>query len=184
MNHHYRPRFLVVNGTTNCNDHPHDPVCDIDNNEYANSCLLAHHNAKFGYRGRCLRNCRHKGEVCAINGKTYISECAAWADFVSVDYPGPCVALGLIADGKMRQCPGVECRPLPHQDCIGITPPGACCPVCGGAIRLLYSRKQIDRALYVLQNRSTKSLTLKALLHALERQIQVSNPVVVAEMVC
>lgn len=57
----------------------------------------------------------------------------------------------------------------------GITPPGACCPVCAGAVRLLYSTQQINRALYTLQNRDTKPLTLRALLKTLERQIQVAQ---------
>lgn len=57
----------------------------------------------------------------------------------------------------------------------GITPPGACCPVCAGAVRLLYSTQQINRALFTLQNRDTKPLTLRALLKALERQIQVAQ---------
>lgn len=91
---------FLVNGTTNCANHPTDPVCDINNNEYANPCLLAHHNAKFAYRGPCLSNCRRSGSVCGINGRTYISECAAWADFSAVDYEGACIAVGLISDSK------------------------------------------------------------------------------------
>ncbi|XP_023312631.1 reversion-inducing cysteine-rich protein with Kazal motifs-like [Anoplophora glabripennis] len=56
-----------------------------------------------------------------------------------------------------------------------ITPPGACCPICGGSLRILYSRKQIDRALYALQNQTTKSLNLISVLRALERQIQLAQ---------
>lgn len=82
---------------------------------------------------------------------------------------------GLITDKNIRQCPAVKCPPLSDNTCLGITPPGACCPICGGALKLLYSRKQIDRALYVLQNKSTAPLTLKSLLKALERQIQVAQ---------
>jgi len=58
---------------------------------------------------------------------------------------------------------------------LGITPPGACCPICGGSLRLLYSRKQIDRALYACQNRSTEAVNLKSLLRSLERQVQVAQ---------
>lgn len=58
---------------------------------------------------------------------------------------------------------------------LGITPPGACCPVCAGAVRLLYSTQQINRALYTLQNKDTRPLSLRALLKALERQIQVAQ---------
>lgn len=58
---------------------------------------------------------------------------------------------------------------------LGITPPGACCPVCGGALRLLYSRKQIDRALYALPTPNTGPLHLRSTLLALERQIQLAQ---------
>lgn len=40
---------------------------------------------------------------------------------------------------------------------------------------MLYSRKQIDRALYALQNGNTEPLNLKATLKALERQIQLAQ---------
>lgn len=112
--------FLLVDGTANCTLHPHDPVCDLDNREHANSCWLAHHNAKLAYRGPCLRNCRHTGEVCGINGKTYISECAAWADFVSIDYKGRCMAVGLITDGMGQQCDNIQCLTLSDEDCLGM----------------------------------------------------------------
>lgn len=92
-----------------------------------------------------------------------------------MDYEGPCIAVGLISDTKNQQCSFVKCRPLPDPDCLGITPPGACCPVCSGAMRLLYSKKQIDRALYALSEKDTYPLTLKAVLHALDRQVHVAQ---------
>lgn len=147
----------------------------MDNKEYLNTCALAHNNAKLAYQGPCLKNCRTKGEVCGINGKTYTSECAAYSDFISVDYDGPCTSVGLISDVKMHQCSNIKCKPLTDPDCQGFTPPGACCPMCGGAVRLLYSRKQIDRALYALGEKSADPLTLRQLLKALDRQIQVAQ---------
>lgn len=165
--------FFLVNGSTNCRNYPEDPVCDTKNRQYPNSCFLAHNNSRFAYKGPCLKNCQNSGQVCAINGRTYMSECAAFADMVSVDYLGPCVAVGLITDTKTPSCANVICEELSNPNCLGVTPPGACCPICGGALRLLYSRKQIDRALYALQNGSTDSLTLRALLKSLERQVQV-----------
>lgn len=56
-----------------------------------------------------------------------------------------------------------------------IIPPGACCPVCGGAIRIIYSRKQIDRALLALKGKNTELLTLKGILRALDNLIQVAH---------
>lgn len=120
------------------------------------------------------------GLVCGINGNTYSSECAAWSDYVSVDYEGPCVAVGLITDFMNEKCimDHITCPPLAKANCIGFTPPGACCPVCGGAIKLLYSRKQIDRALYALRGQSLTALTLKAVLKSLQRHVQVAECVV------
>nr|XP_022911269.1 reversion-inducing cysteine-rich protein with Kazal motifs [Onthophagus taurus] len=171
-------QYQCINGTTRCEKLRFDPVCDINNQQHDNICHLAHSNKKFAYNGPCLQNCNYKGTVCAINGRTYISECAAHADFASVDYPGPCLAVGTITDKKQKQCthPDIECKQLSDPNCLGFTPPGACCPICGGAIRLLYSRKQIDRALYGLQGENDiYPLTLKALLQALERQVQVAQ---------
>lgn len=154
---------------------PRDPVCDIENREHANICFLAHSNAKLAYWGSCLINCKHIGKVCGINGKTYISECAALADYVGVDYNGPCVTIGLITEKNVKQCSSVKCSPLPDKNCMGVTPPGACCPVCGGAVKLLYSSRQIDRALYALQNKSAEPVSLRGLLKALQRHIQVAQ---------
>lgn len=120
------------------------------------------------------------GEVCGINGNTYRSECAALADFVSVDYQGPCLAVGLVTDSMTEKCnlDHITCPALTKTNCIGFTPPGACCPVCGGAMKLLYSRKQIDRALYALRGHSLTALTLKAVLKSLQRHIQVAECVI------
>lgn len=159
----------------NCSRVPQDPVCDTENHQHPNSCYLVRRGKKFAYRGHCLHNCDHSTPVCGINGKTYASQCAAIADYVTVDYIGPCNTVGLIADVKTIQCANVQCSVLPTDNCIGYTPPGACCPICGGVIRFLYSRKQIDRALYALQGHSLESLTLKSILSSLERQIQVAQ---------
>ncbi|XP_066254159.1 reversion-inducing cysteine-rich protein with Kazal motifs [Euwallacea similis] len=168
-------QYECVDGATECSSLPTEPVCDVDNQQFDNSCLLAHHNAKLAYRGPCLKHCRRKGQVCGINGRSYNSECAANADMVSMDYDGPCLAIGLITPTRSRQCPNVKCPKLADPLCLGVTPPGACCPICGGSLRLLYSRKQIDRALYALQNHSTEAVNLKALLRGLQRQIQVAQ---------
>lgn len=57
-----------------------------------------------------------------------------------------------------------------------IIPPGACCPVCGGgAVRIIYSRKQIDRVLFTLKAKNTDMLTLKGILRALDNLVQVAQ---------
>jgi len=54
-------------------------------------------------------------------------------------------------------------------------PPGACCPICAGAVRIVYSRKQVDRALYALKGKNTESLTLRSIMRTLENLIQISQ---------
>lgn len=77
--------------------------------------------------------------MCGADGNTYGSQCAATSRSVLVDYPGPCMAVGVIETQAKAQCgPPVQCAPLALEGCLGTTPPGACCPVCAGAIRVLY----------------------------------------------
>lgn len=90
-----------------------------------------------------------------------------------VDYFGTCKAVGLI-DTETR-CSSVKCpRKLP-ENCLGIIPTGACCPVCAGALKIVYSRKQIDRGIYALKNTDLEALTLKSLMKSLEQLIKVSS---------
>lgn len=90
-----------------------------------------------------------------------------------VDYFGPCKAVGFIdTDTK---CSYVKCpRKLPDH-CLGIIPTGACCPICAGALKIVYSRKQIDRGIYALKNTDLEALTLKSILKSLQQLIKVSS---------
>lgn len=116
------------------------------------------------------------GTVCGVNGVTYISECAAWAEYVSVDYLGPCLAVGPISDQMEPKCTfdRIVCLPLKKSNCQGFTAPGACCPKCGGALRMLYSKKQIDRALYGT-NISATVINLNNVMRALERHVKIAE---------
>lgn len=159
-----------------CSELPRDPVCDVDQQEHSNLCYLARYGKALAYKGPCLVDCKTDGPVCGIDGETYISECAAKANHISVDYRGPCLAVGLISEEAKPQCgPAVACPSLPADGCFAVTPPGACCPICAGALRLLYSRKQVDRALYALKGTPTNALTVAAILEALERQVQIAE---------
>ncbi|XP_021916359.1 reversion-inducing cysteine-rich protein with Kazal motifs isoform X1 [Zootermopsis nevadensis] len=171
------PQFQCVDVTAPCTNMPHDPVCDTDGQEHPNVCYLIRYRKALAYTGPCLVNCENDGPVCGIDGETYLSECGAHANLVSVDYRGPCIAVGLIGDQAKLQCSDstVKCLPLARLGCMGITPPGACCPVCGGSLRLLYSQKQVDRALYALRGNAVSALTVKAVLQSLERQVQVAE---------
>lgn len=104
------------------------------------------------------------GVVCGADGQSHLSECAALAARVSVDYKGPCVAVGGANGIASAQCgASVQCPPLAAEGCAADTPPGACCPVCGGALRMLVSAKQAARAAYVAREAATVSAVLAAL---------------------
>lgn len=120
------------------------PVCDQDNREHTSACALVKSGVILAYRGACLRGCSLRGPVCGINGEVYSSECAAWAEKTAVDYYGHCVAVGVINGETRKKCgDAVKCQSLGNSGCIGVVPPGACCPICGGAGRIYYSRKQV-----------------------------------------
>lgn len=90
-----------------------------------------------------------------------------------VDYNENCKAVGLI-DSESR-CHNVKCAHNLPIDCLGVIPTGACCPVCGGVIRIIYSRKQIDRGIYALKNSNLETLTLRSLFKSLLRLVKVSS---------
>nr|XP_034834527.1 reversion-inducing cysteine-rich protein with Kazal motifs [Maniola hyperantus] len=169
------PQFKCVN-TTACNAQPSIPVCDTDGRTHSNPCHLVMSGRKLAYWGQCLRGCSAKGNVCGVNGIGYISECAAWAEYVSVDYIGLCFAVGPVSDRMEPKCQidRIVCPPLKMQNCLGFTAPGACCPKCGGALRILYSKKQIDRALYGT-NISASVINLHNVLSALDRHVKVAQ---------
>ncbi|KAF4519249.1 hypothetical protein B566_EDAN002137 [Ephemera danica] len=167
-------QFQCVDVMTPCTSFAHEPMCDTDNQEHPNLCYLVRYGKRLAYKGHCLNNCRSQGLVCGIDGQTHLSECAALAARVAVDYSGPCVAVGLAGDLPVPRCgESVQCPPLSSPGCQASTPPGACCPVCGGALRLLYSQKQVDRALYAV--RDVSAMSLSAILTALNRHVQVAE---------
>lgn len=88
---------------------------------------------------------------------------------------GPCQDLGLLTATLGPRCTRIKCNALPTPSCLPIIPPGACCPVCSGSFRIVYSRKQIDRALYALNNQNTYLLTLRSVLKSLAALIRTSD---------
>lgn len=91
------------------------------------------------------------------------------------DYDGECREIGLLTNTMGPRCASVKCNSNFQCKESAIIPPGACCPVCGGAVRIIYSRKQIDRALFTLKSKNTDILTLKGILRALDHLIQVAH---------
>lgn len=88
---------------------------------------------------------------------------------------GKCQEVGLLTNTLGQRCNNVQCEPIAEKHCIRIVPPAACCPICSGALRIVFSRKQIDRALYALKGQNTDALTLRAILAALAELIRVSQ---------
>ncbi|KNC24010.1 hypothetical protein FF38_11603 [Lucilia cuprina] len=173
----HRPclQYKCVNQTLPCGKSEHS-VCDSKGVTFKSACDLLNSKSSFSHWGSCNRGCSWKGPVCGINGVDYPHECAAWADYVLVDYKGRCREVGLLTNEMERKrCRQVKCSNTPSPYCPSIIPPGACCPICAGAFRIIYSRKQIDRALYALRGQHKDLLTLHSVLRELDSLIQISE---------
>lgn len=172
----HRPclQYRCVNLTSDCLNSG-KPVCDTRGVTYPSACHLLSAKSQLAHFGSCFRSCSWKGPVCGINGVTYRNECEAWADYILVDYKGPCKEVGILASDMGRRCKLFKCPEPPSPYCRNIIPPGACCPICTGAFRVIYSRKQVDRALYALKGKNMELLTLRSILKALDELIQISE---------
>ncbi|CAD7005890.1 unnamed protein product [Ceratitis capitata] len=173
----HRPclQYQCVNLTTACANVEPQPVCDTQRRTHASPCHLLAARATLAHWGSCFRTCSMQGPVCGINGVTYAHECAAWADYIIVDYRNRCRQVGLLAADMGPRCHTVKCARLPSSYCRTIVPPGACCAICAGAFRIVYSRKQIDRALYAVRAQNKDLLTLHSVLQALDALVQLSE---------
>ncbi|EDV97140.1 reversion-inducing cysteine-rich protein with Kazal motifs [Drosophila grimshawi] len=174
------PQYICVNvSSTSCGSHHAEELCDTLGKTHPNPCSLLLSNSQLAYWGACRSNHDNGNQlmpVCGINGVTYRSRSAALADFVQVDYVGRCREVGLLVADMGRRCQTVQCgAPMPPL-CRQIVPPGACCPICGvAAFRIIYSRKQLDRAFYALRGQESSLLTLHGVLQELDRLVQVSE---------
>ncbi|XP_054718060.1 reversion-inducing cysteine-rich protein with Kazal motifs-like [Uloborus diversus] len=138
------PQHICVS-KEQCEDKPYSPVCDTDNDEHPNACLLLQKKRKIAYFGKCLENCQRKGKVCGHDGQEYVSECAAWGVKMSIDYRGPCIHLESGPHDDRNRCSKVVCQPLPSEHCNGIKPPNSCCAFCGATLKLVYSQRLLDQ---------------------------------------
>ncbi|XP_066303193.1 reversion-inducing cysteine-rich protein with Kazal motifs-like isoform X2 [Branchiostoma lanceolatum] len=151
-----------------CEGEEEDPVCDADGVQHPNYCQLLAAGKLLGYHAPCREPCK-VSPVCGHNGETYESSCAAHAARVSIDYEGPCLAVGLRpGQGQYPECSTVSC---PDSNlCEGIIPPGACCPVCGGVLAMLYSGWYVD---LVSRQASIGPITVTQVIQQLRNHVSV-----------
>uniref|UniRef100_A0A4W3JZY4 Reversion-inducing cysteine-rich protein with Kazal motifs n=1 Tax=Callorhinchus milii TaxID=7868 RepID=A0A4W3JZY4_CALMI len=137
-------QYECISRPVNCELLAIEPVCDTENVEHINLCALYQRSKTLSYTGPCQDVCRYEA-VCGHNGETYNNVCAAYSDRVAVDYYGSCQAVGILSDFSSHpECSSVTCPSLPSSRCKPVTPPGACCPLCAGMLRVLWSNDQLD----------------------------------------
>ena len=152
-------------------DQARDPVCDTDHMEHSNLCTLYQRGKSLSYRGPCQPFCRAKEPVCGHNGETYSSVCAAYSDRVAVDYYGPCQAVGVLSEySAVAECAAVKCPSLSAIGCKPIIPPGACCPLCAGMLRVLFDKEKLDTIAKVT---SKKPITVVEILQKVRMHVSV-----------
>ncbi|ETE66476.1 Reversion-inducing cysteine-rich protein with Kazal motifs, partial [Ophiophagus hannah] len=89
--------------------------------------------------------CKSVDLVCGHNGETYSNICAAFSDRVAVDYNGLCQAVGVLSDYSYQgECVSVTCSRLSATGYKPVIPPGACCPLYAGILRVLYDKEKLD----------------------------------------
>ncbi|XP_066902400.1 reversion-inducing cysteine-rich protein with Kazal motifs [Halyomorpha halys] len=171
---HKCPQYTCVNTKISCNNMPEELVCDTEGHTHENSCYLIQKKKTLAYFGRCLANCRTDGMVCGVDGNNYMSECAAHARYISVDYDGPCVTIGTVSVEPKVQCAQVNCPPLAASQCMAFTPPGACCPICAGAFTVLISKKEVERGM-LMSPHGLEQFSVETVMAHLEREVSVTE---------
>ncbi|XP_033639318.1 reversion-inducing cysteine-rich protein with Kazal motifs-like [Asterias rubens] len=147
----------VLTGHHSCSNEPYSPACDTDGRQHSNLCALHRREKILDYLGPCQTRCSavNRRQVCGQNGETYLSECAACSDRTIIDYYGPCEAVGKqTGNATEPQCASVQCPEPLIAHCVGITPPGACCPVCAAYTRVLYSVTEAERTAAAFGNQA------------------------------
>ncbi|KAM3929755.1 reversion-inducing cysteine-rich protein with Kazal motifs isoform 1-T1 [Leptodactylus fuscus] len=126
-------------------EHVREPVCDSDNTEHPNICTLYQRGKQLSYKGSCQPFCKSMEPVCGHNGETYANVCNAYSDRVAVDYYGRCQDVGIFSQNNIHsECASVKCPTKPKAGCKAVIPPGACCPLCAGVLRISYDKDKLD----------------------------------------
>ncbi|XP_038077039.1 reversion-inducing cysteine-rich protein with Kazal motifs-like [Patiria miniata] len=169
------PQYECIVPSHHCSKEARAPSCDTDGREHSNLCSLHKRGKTLDYLGPCQARCNavNRRQVCGQDGETYPSECAAWSNRAIIDYYGPCVAVGKRTENETApQCSSVKCPDTSVPHCIGVTPPGACCPVCAAYTRILYSKDEADRAAAAFGN---KAVSVAEVLKGLRTLIAVAE---------
>ncbi|XP_067139250.1 reversion-inducing cysteine-rich protein with Kazal motifs-like [Centruroides vittatus] len=151
-------QYLCVN-IRNCSKQANLTVCDTEGNEHSNLCFMLNAGKTLEYLGHCKKNCESKGMVCGHDGETYNSECAALANYVTVDYKGSCTATQFLS---LKTSCNVSCQPLSSRHCNPLYLPESCCPVCGGAFQLLFSHNIYDEIIGAIKDEQQSRLSAVA----------------------
>uniref|UniRef100_A0A8C9U327 Reversion-inducing cysteine-rich protein with Kazal motifs n=1 Tax=Scleropages formosus TaxID=113540 RepID=A0A8C9U327_SCLFO len=131
--------------TLTCDTTRAEPVCDTTHTEHPNLCVLQQRGRNLSYTGHCQEACRKRRPVCGHDGETYGTVCEAHSHRVALDYHGHCYAVGGVSEFTPESgCSSVVCPPLSARGCKPVTPPGACCPLCAGMLRILWNKVQMD----------------------------------------
>ncbi|XP_006005911.1 reversion-inducing cysteine-rich protein with Kazal motifs [Latimeria chalumnae] len=164
-------QFECVSKSVTCDQEPLETVCDTENVEHPSRCVLYQRGKMLSYVGSCQPICRSNRRVCGHNGETYSNLCAAYSDRVAVDYYGTCQAVGVLSGySSHSQCSSVMCPTLSVSGCKPITPPGACCPLCAGMLRVLFSTDQLNIFSEIIDGRP---LTVHDILRSIRLHISV-----------
>uniref|UniRef100_A0A8C5ME93 Reversion-inducing cysteine-rich protein with Kazal motifs n=1 Tax=Leptobrachium leishanense TaxID=445787 RepID=A0A8C5ME93_9ANUR len=138
------PQYECISRQLKC-DYSQDPVCDTDNVEHGNICTLYQRGKQLSYKGSCQHFCKSVEPVCGQNGETYSSVCSAYSDRVAVDYYGSCKDVSIFSHHSLHtECSSVKCPRIPVEGYNLVTPPGACCPLCAGVLRILFDKDKLD----------------------------------------
>lgn len=139
------PQYECVGRPAPCDKNSVEPVCDTNGLVHLSLCHLQQAGKTLAYMGHCQDACRKPQQVCGHNGETYNTVCDAFSDRVTVDYVGPCHAVGPLTDAAPDSaCSLVPCPPLSSPGCQPITPPGACCPICASMLQILWNKELMN----------------------------------------
>jgi reversion-inducing cysteine-rich kazal motif protein len=167
------PCLVGVNGTCQqtscvgdsmCSQFGGRDVCTTSNVTLTDVCSLVRNQSQFAYWGSCKSECSLPNPICGADGNTYHTPCHAHSLHIPIDYSGRCHDDG---------CGSVRCPPLQNDKCKPVTPPGACCPKCGGLLAVLFDKPQL---LQDLPQMGMHTVRVGEVLSRLEEKINTVSP--------